>query len=150
MDTFRVALFGHREFDGHRIIEKDLPKILGKLLREKEYIEILIGRNGEFDIFSASVIKKFKRLHSVDNLDLNVVIPYVTKDVEFYERYYDNIILPETVEHFHPKGRIEARNKWMIEQADLIICYVNQSSGGAYKALEYARAVGRYIINLAY
>lgn len=38
---------------------------------------------------------------------------------------------------------------WMAEQADLILCYIERESGGAYKAVQYARKLGKEVINLA-
>lgn len=37
----------------------------------------------------------------------------------------------------------------MVDRADLIICYVENKSGGAYKAMRYAEKQGKRIINLA-
>lgn len=49
----------------------------------------------------------------------------------------------------HPKGAITKRNRWMVEQADLLVCYVEQDEGGAYAALKYAKKLGKKTINLA-
>lgn len=38
---------------------------------------------------------------------------------------------------------------WMAEQADLILCYIERESGGAYKAVQYAKKLGKEVINLA-
>ena len=37
----------------------------------------------------------------------------------------------------------------MIDMSDLIIFYVTNTHGGAYKALKYAEKSGKYIINIA-
>ena len=37
----------------------------------------------------------------------------------------------------------------MAEQADLILCYIERESGGAYKAVQYAKKLDKEIINLA-
>ncbi len=80
---------------------------------------------------------------------LILVLPYAVKDIEHYEKYYSSIIIPECVEGTHPKGAIVKRNKWMIEESDLLICYVEHKHGGAYTAMEYAKKIGKDIINLA-
>ena len=41
------------------------------------------------------------------------------------------------------------RNRWMVEQADLVIVFVEKDSGGAYTAMKYAKQLGKTIINLA-
>ena len=49
----------------------------------------------------------------------------------------------------HPKLAIPKRNEWMVEQADLVICYIEREIGGAYKAVQYADKLGKEVINLA-
>ena len=45
------------------------------------------------------------------------MLPYLEKDMEYYEKYYDNVMIPECIEETHPKGVITKRNRWMVEQA---------------------------------
>ena len=80
---------------------------------------------------------------------LILVLPYVQKDMEYYAKYYDDIILPDCVSGTHPKGAITKRNKWMIENSDLILCYVERDCGGAYEAVKYAKKKEKNIINIA-
>ncbi len=148
-DTFRVALFGHRDFDGHRAVEWRLSSLLKELIRSKTFVEIYVGRNGEFDIFSASVVKRVMRAMGNECGELICVLPYSQRDIEFYEKYYDSVIIPECVCGVHPKGAIVRRNRWMVEQASLVICYVNEEHGGTYEALRYAKRLGKVTINLA-
>ena len=49
----------------------------------------------------------------------------------------------------HPKAAIQIRNCEMVDRADLIICYVSNMKGGAYKTVQYAKLKGKEIINLA-
>ena len=37
----------------------------------------------------------------------------------------------------------------MIDMSDLIICYITNNKGGAYKALRYALKSGKIVINIA-
>lgn len=61
MNIYNVTLFGHRNLYSHQKIEEKLYIILKKLINTKEYLKIYIGRNGEFDTFVASIIKKYKK-----------------------------------------------------------------------------------------
>ena len=149
MNIYRVTLFGHRDMHAHKIVEQRLCAILRDLVQIKEHIEIYIGRNGEFDTFAASVVKQAQKTFGNENLEMTLILPYVIKDIEFYERYYDSIFIPENVQGTHPKRAIIKRNEWMVEECDLFICYVERNSGGAYTALKYARKLGKKIINLA-
>jgi hypothetical protein len=147
--TYRVVLFGHRYFEEHRILDEKLYPLLKTLLRTKDYVEIYIGRNGEFDIYAASIVKQVQKTMGKENSELICVLPYSEKDIEYLEKYYDRIIIPERVGRMHPKGAITARNRWMTEQADLFVCYVEREDGGAYTAMKYAKKLGKQILNLA-
>jgi len=148
-NTYKVVLFGHRNFCGHRILDEYLYPLLGDLLSTKPFVEIYIGRNGEFDIYAATIVKRVKKAFGTPNNEFICVLPYPIKDMEYYEDYYDSVMIPECVEKAHPKGAIAKRNKWMVEQADLFICYVEAEEGGAYNALKYAKKLKKQIINLA-
>ena len=48
-DTFTVSFFGHRYIDNPFPVEKALDELIGALLRSQEYVEFLVGQNGDFD-----------------------------------------------------------------------------------------------------
>ena len=148
-DTYRVVLFGHRDFYGHRTLDERLYPLLKDLIRTKPFVEIYIGRNGEFDIYAATVVKRVQNAMGKANNEFICVLPYPEKDMEYYEKYYDNVMIPECIGRTHPKGAITKRNRWMVEQADLFICYVEREEGGAYTALKYAKKLEKEVINLA-
>ncbi len=149
MNIYRIALFGHRKLYDHGKIEKKLYNILTNFIRSKTYVEFLIGRNGDFDQVAASVIKRVQKGDGSENSEMTLVLPYTEKDIEYYELYYDNVIIPECMWKIHPKRAITKRNMWMVEECDLLICYVERESGGAFNALKYAQKLNKEIINLA-
>ena len=71
------------------------------------------------------------------------------KNQESFEAYYDAIELCEESNKTHFKGAIQKRNQCMIDRADLVVVYVNHSSGGSYQAMHYAERKGKRILNLA-
>ena len=77
-----------------------------------------------------------------------MVLPYTVADLEYYEKYYDSIIIPESLHGAHPKAAITLKNRWMIEQSDLVMIYVEREKGGAYAAMKYAEKLNKRIINL--
>ena len=147
--TYRVVLFGHRDFGEHKMLEKQLYPILKEVIRSNPFVEIYVGRNGEFDIYAASIVKRVQNVVGKDNNELICILPYPEKDMGYYEEYYDNVMIPECIGRTCPKGAITKRNRWMVEQANLFVCYVEREIGGAYAALEYAKKLGKQIINLA-
>lgn len=149
MSIYTVALFGHRKLSDMKRIEEMLVPLLKDLLRKKTYILFLIGRNGEFDEYTASVIKSVRRECGTDNSEMVLVLPYTVADMEYYQNYYDSLLIPECVEGVHPKSAITKRNRWMVEQADLVIVHIEKAQGGAYAAMRYAGKRNVPVINLA-
>ena len=147
MNTYRVSFIGHREIPVSRDLDERLEADIFELIRTKEYVEFYVGRNGDFDILVASIIKRVQKKLREDNNSLILVIPYVLKDMEYYEKYYDEIIYP--VEGVHFKSAITARNRWLVENSDLLLAYVSKSEGGAATCLKYAQKQGIKIKNYA-
>lgn len=153
MVIFTVVLFGHRYIDRFAVAETGVEEIVRKLLESKEYTEFLVGREGDFDQIASSTIKRLKRSVRDDNSSLTWVLPYPTSEmennIEYYEKYYDNIEVCEESSRAHFKGAIQARNRNMVDRADLIVCYVEHQRGGSYQTIKYAEKQGKHIINLA-
>ena len=49
MNIYTVSFFGHRELPNMFELEDKLMSILRELISKKEYVEFLVGRNGDFD-----------------------------------------------------------------------------------------------------
>ena len=148
MDIFTVSLFGHRRIDNLQQLNNTLVPIIKKLIQTKSYVSFLIGRNGEFDEYAASIIKQVQKEKGKENNDMTLVLPYTVANLEYYEKYYDYIIIPETVYGAHPKMAITLKNRWMVERSDFVIAYVEREKGGAYAALKYAQKMNKDIVNL--
>lgn len=149
MEIFRIAFVGHREIQGHYDLEERIQTIVRNFLETKEFVELMMGRNGDFDISAASAVKRARRAAGEENSSLILVQPYAMKDDPYYEKFYDEIYypVPPTV---HPKGAITKRNQWMMENSDLVIAFVEEGrGGGAMSTLRYAKRLGVPIWNLA-
>ena len=153
MDTYTVAFFGHRYLDNPFQIEERLDIIIERLIRENEYVEFLVGRNGDFDQFVSSAVRRAKKKYRDDNNFLVLVLPYPTAEyqnnVEYFEEYYDEIEICQASAKAHFKGAIQIRNREMVDRADLIVCCIDHESGGAYQTVKYAKKQNKEIINLA-
>lgn len=153
MEFYTVAFFGHRDFYAHYQCEKKLIPILKELIRTKEYVDFLVGRNGEFDIFAASSVKRARNDLWDNNSSLVLVLPYLTAEYrnneKSFEEYYNEIQICEESSMAHYKSAMQIRNREMVDRADLIICYIERKKGGAYQSLQYAKKAGKQIINLA-
>ena len=148
MNLFTVSLFGHREICDLRLLEKRLSPIIEELILTKKYVSFMIGRNGEFDEYAASVIKRAQKKFGKENNDIILILPYRVSNINHYAEYYDSIIIPEALHKIHYKRAITEQNRWMIKNSDLSIFYVKRKSGGANTAMKYAEISGKQIINL--
>ena len=80
MDEYRVFLMGHRDFTEAREVEEKLYDLLRQWLSQHTCVEILIGRNGSFDLFVASVVKRAQKSFGEERLFLTLVLLYLQKD----------------------------------------------------------------------
>lgn len=153
LDIYTVAFFGHRFIDNPFLVENFLDEYLRKILTEHEYVDFLVGRNGDFDQLCSSAVLRTKKNYRDDNSSLILVLPYDTAhyrdNQDGYEDYYDDIEICFESARAHPKGAIQKRNRYMVDRADLIICYVDNESGGAYQTIQYAEKQNKEIINIA-
>lgn len=152
MEIYTVSFFGHRYIDNPFSIEKALEELIGSLLLSKEYVEFLVGRNGDFDQLVSSAIRRCKR-EIRDNNSAHVwVLPYVTADFrdneEAYRAYYDEIeVFGSGGSHY--KAAFQARNRNMVDRSHLTVFCVERNEGGAYQTMRYAIQQGKPYINLA-
>ena len=120
----------------------------------QEYVEFLVGRNGDFDQIVSSAVKRQQRRVRDDNSALILVLPYPTAELrdnlENFEAYYDEIELCSAAAGSHPKGAIQIRNRQMVDRSDLVVFCVDHSSGGAYQTLRYAQRKKKETLNLAH
>ena len=149
MEVYTVSFFGHRRLYDAIRVEERLEELVRELLRTKQYVEFLVGRDGDFDILAASVIRRYKRQYRSDNSSLVLVLPYMRADFrdneESYREYFDEI---EIFSGTHYKSAFQQRNRNMVCRSDLAIFAVNKTEGGAYSTMKYAAVKGVNTINL--
>ena len=153
MEIFTVAFFGHRYIDNPFRIEERLEEHIYRLLAEKEYVDFLVGRDGEFDQFASSAVLRVRKQYRDDNSSLILVLPYAKAEYlnneESYHDYYSDVEISYEASKAHPKAAIQIRNREMVDRADLILCCIEREKGGAWQTIQYAVKQKKIIINLA-
>lgn len=147
-DIYRVGFIGHREIKNVIGVENKLYPIIQDLVMHKDFVEFYLGRNGEFDIIAASVIRRVKKEIRSENSAMILVLPYSVADMEDYINYYDEIVIPEELFGVHYKSAIKKRNEWLVDRSDLLISYIEREKGGAYQCLRYGCKQNKAIINI--
>ena len=152
MSVYTVSFFGHRVIEDPLLIEQHLETLIRRLLKEKEYVEFLVGRDGEFDQLVSSVVRRCKRSVRDDNCAHVWVLPYPTADFrdneDAYREYYDEIEICASSAGGHFKGAYQTRNREMVDRSDLVVIYVDHESGGAWQTYQYAIKNEKKIINM--
>ena len=153
LDIFTVAFFGHRYIDNLFKVEELLEEQIRKLITEQEYIDFLVGRNGDFDQCASSTVLRVRKNVRDDNSSLILVLPYPTAEYlnneVYFHDYYSDVDISYAASKSHPKSAIQIHNREMVDKADLIICFIEENTGGAWQTIQYAIAQEKNIINLA-
>lgn len=139
------TFFGHSDSPLH--IRPQLKSLVLDLI-ESGIREFYVGDKGSFDLMVASVLREIhKENHSISYA---IVLSYLPSKKDYLSDT-DNIetIYPQGIEKVPRKYAIAWRNKWMLQKADYVICYVKYTWGGAYKFVELAKKKGKKVINLA-
>ena len=143
MNQYTVSIFGHRVIEDPLLIEQRLEQMIRKLLKEKEYVEFLVGRDGEFDQIVSSTIRRCKRVVRDDNSAHVWVLPYPTADFrdneDAYREYYDEIEICGVSAGGHFKGAYQTRNREMVRRSDLIVFCIQHEKGGAWQTMKFAK-----------
>ena len=145
-----ISFCGHAKFYATKEVRERLLSLLGDLA-EDENVIFYLGDHGSFDAFGYSVCKEYKENHSKARLCF--VTPYITEQYQkkilpMQEERYDEIIYPD-IEDKPLRFAISYRNKWMVENADVLICYIDHDWGGAYQAYLHAKRRKKIIYNLS-
>lgn len=134
------TFFGHREC--YKLDREVLMRAIAELIGQG-VDEFLVGNQGQFDRQVLSCLKSLQTQYP--NIRYNVVLAYLPTQKGDGADLSDTIY-PEI--EGHPKFAVERRNRWLIRQADVCLCYVNHTWGGAYKFASMAKRCGLKVMNL--
>ena len=138
-----VTFFGHK--DTPKEIEPTLRTTLIDLIKNHGATEFYVGNNGNFD---TTVRRQLENLSQTYPITYNIVLAYIPTKKSEYEDH-SNTILPEGIETVPKRFAISYRNKWMVEQSDIVITYVARTYGGAWQFKVLAEKQGKMIIELS-
>ena len=151
-EMLTCAFFGHRE-----VLLPDIPQkldaALSALLLRDASFRFLVGGMGEFDAMAAQAVRRAKRRETHKQIELHLVLPYMENRLnrfpDEYRSRFDEIYIPAELADVYFKRAIPLRNRWMVDQAAVVVACVARDFGGAHAALEYARQRGKEILSLA-
>ena len=148
-------------FTGHRVIPTECRAVLTRRLEEtlcfhieKGYLYFGAGGALGFDTLVAQTILRLKR--RFPQIKLILVLPCLSQtkswraeDIEKYERIKaaaDKVVY--TSKEYY-RGCMFARNRHLVDNSSLCICYLTKSTGGTAYTVNYAKQKGLTVVNLA-
>ena len=145
-----VTFCGHSDYKESKQDEEKIMSILEEAVGDRP-AELFLGGYGAFDAFARRCGKEFQKTHP--HTRLIFVTPYITEayqrnHLDYDKGRYDEIVYPP-IEHVPLKFAVSHRNKWMVEQADLLIAYVQRHRGGAYQTYLHAKRKKKQLFNIA-
>lgn len=110
--------------------------------------QFLVGNHGDFDSMALRCLRTLRKEYP--SIVYHVVLAYLPRPNDLYPLYEPwETLYPEGIESALPRFAISWRNRWMVQQSDMVICYITRHYGGAAQFVNHARAQGKQIINLA-
>ena len=147
-------------FTGHRIIpsgmEQKLFSITEKVVEnaiKSGYRYFGVGGALGFDTIAALVVLKLRE--SYPSIKLILVLPclnqrrgWSTEDIEIYEnikKQADKIVYTSKE---YTRGCMHKRNRHLVNNSSLCICYLTEEKGGTYYTVKYAQENQLAVVNV--
>ena len=130
------SFFGHK--DALQSLYTIIRKNIEHLITQRNVDSFMVGNQGGFDAMILKALRELKQVYP--HICYNVVLAYMPSQKQEYELYDPSeTFLPEGIETVPKRFAILWRNKWMVRESDIILCYITHSWGGAAQFVEYAK-----------
>lgn len=148
----RICCFaGHGQLSYGEDVYEKLIEVLKRLVTDENVTEFFVGNYGSFDSLCAKAVRHIKE--EFPHINLTLVIPYLTKEIEnnkdYFNSAFDSILVADMTENTPKAIKILKCNEYMVRKSEFVVAYVKYSFGGAYKAIEFAQRKGKKEINIA-
>ena len=150
----KITLCGHSSIPRGSTAEQELEKAVREIFLRAERGDSLTfycGGYGQFDFMAARAVNAARALFKDVRCENLLVTPYITeshaRSMAQAMTLFDGTVYPP-LENVPYRLCIARRNRWMIEQADIVVAYVKHARGGAFSMLEYAKRRGKTIISI--
>ena len=136
------AIFGHSKYsyDGDR---EKIKAGISDLIKFNGVTEFFVGMRGNFDLLCVELLRKLKQEYS--NIKVIRVWSYIPQENKGEEETFDGSVY--LLERWVPPAlAIVETNKCAVRKADYIFSGVAHSWGGAWTAVEYAKKMGKNVV----
>ena len=137
-----VTFCGHGNYVYGEDIKNKLKVEAEKLINQGADL-FYLGGYGKFDGLATEVLTELKEKYP--QIKRILVIPYLNRD--YYTQNYDETLYPP-LEKVPLKFCISKRNEWMVKNSEAVVCFIENTFGGAYNTYKCAKRYKKAIINL--
>jgi uncharacterized phage-like protein YoqJ len=137
---------------GHRLIESNdfSPSVLEKNiieLAERGCRVFYCGMAMGFDMLAAEIVQSFKNLSVIACLPCREQADkYPYSERLRYNKILKNCIDVVTLSDEYYNGCMFARDRYIVEKSDVLLCYLRKKKGGTFYTYNYAKSLDREII----
>lgn len=143
-------------FSGHRVLKSDfdnqlLFRVIEDLIKTGTE-EFLCGMARGFDLAAAQCVLELKSKYDIR---LKACIPCSTqsesfskRDREIYNNVLENCDEKVILSENYFRGCMQVRNRYLVENCDVLVCYLREDSGGTFYTFKYAEELEKKIVKL--
>ena len=135
-------------FFGHRDAADKIKPVLRETVIsviEEGVLQFYVGAQGRFDGMVRAVLKELAEQYPIR---YEVVLAYPPEPGRYECPEGFPTLFPEGQEKVLLRFAIDRRNRWMVEQSDVVVSYTDKTYGGAVKYTMLAKKKGKTIIKI--
>jgi uncharacterized phage-like protein YoqJ len=143
---YSCALSGHRQIDLEDFSKIQLEEEIEKLA-DRGCRVFYCGMAMGFDMLAAEVVQSHKNLSVIACLPCkDQANMFPVNERMRYKKILSNCIDIVTLSDFYYKGCMFARDRYIVDKSDVLLCYLRKKSGGTYYTYKYAEELEKEII----
>lgn len=145
------AFSGHRNLNYGDFDITLLDRVVLNLIKNGT-TDFLCGMAVGFDLEAAQSVLRYKEQYGIKLIAClpcgNQSERFSLKNKKLYERIIELCDEVVTLAPAYYNGCMQARDRYMAENSDVLVCYLRKESGGTFYTVNYAKKLGKKIIEL--
>lgn len=155
MNNKSACFTGHRDIDPRNIqsIKEKLREIIINCVNDG-FTDFYNGGARGFDLLAAEAVLELKKTYP--SLRLHIIVPcsnqtrgWREEDVIRYESVTTHADEVKCLSPVYFDGCMQVRNRYMVDNSELLIAYLEREAGGSAGTVKYAEKIGAAVINIA-
>ncbi|MBR4974128.1 MAG: hypothetical protein IKY60_00945 [Bacteroidales bacterium] len=115
------------------------------MIENKNVTVFYVGDNGNFDTMVRHQLEDLSHIYPIT---YSIVLAYLPTEKNKYDDL-SHTLYPEGLETVPKRFAISWRNKWMIQQSDIVVTYVIHNFGGAAQFKEMAVRQNKNVVEVS-